>query len=72
MKKISKQSELHVKSNASYVPAIKPPFKSYNSAPTKPSTVVGVAVVFPVPSTVIRTHPGPMDVFSMIRRGPIL
>ena len=71
MKKISKQSQLCVKPNASNFPATKPPFKSYNSAPTKPSTAVRVAVVFPAPSTATRTHPGPMDVSNVIRRGPI-
>ena len=35
MKKISKQSQLCIKPNASNFPAIKPPFKSYNSARTK-------------------------------------
>ena len=72
MKKISKQSQLHVKSNASNFPTIKPPFKSYNLTPTKPCIVVRVAVVSSVPSTTTRTHPGPMDVFNEIKRGPIL
>ena len=71
MKKISKQSQLRVKPNTSNFPATKPPFKSYNSAPTKSSTAVGVAVVSPVPSTATGTHPGPMDVSNVIRRGPI-
>ena len=72
MKKISKQSQLRVKPNASNFPATKPPFKSYNSAPTKPFTVVGVAIVSPTPSTATGTHPGPMDVSNVIRQGPIL
>ena len=53
MKKISKQSQLRVKPNASSFPATKPLIKSYNSAPTKLSTAVGVAVVSPVPSTAV-------------------
>ena len=40
MKKYSKQFQLYVKLNASNFPTTKPPFKSYNSAPTKPSTAV--------------------------------
>ena len=72
MKKISKQSQLHVKLNASSFPAIKPPFKSYNLAPTKPSTTVGVAVVFPVPSTATGTHPGLMNISNVIKQGLIL
>ena len=71
IKIISKQSKLRIKPNASNFPATKPPFKSYNSAPTKSSTAVGVAVVSPVPSTATGTHPGPMDVSNVIRRGPI-
>ena len=71
IKKISKQSQLRVKLNASNFPATKPPFKSYNSAPTKPSTAVGVAVVFLVPSTAIGTYPGLMDVSNMIKQRPI-
>ena len=72
MKKISKQSQLRVKPNASNFPATKPPLKSYNSAPTKPSTVVGVAVVFSAPSSATGSHSGPMDMSNMIRQGPIL
>ena len=71
MKKISKQSQLCIKPNVSNFPATKPPFKSYNPAPTKYSTTVGVAVVFPAPSTATRTHPGPMNVSKVIRQGPI-
>ena len=72
IKKISKQSQLCVKPNASNFSATKLLFKSYNSAPTKPSTVVKVAVVSPAPSIATGTHPGLMDVFNMIRQGPIL
>ena len=72
MKKINKQSQLRVKPNASNFPAIKLPFKSYNSAPTKFSIAIGVIVVFPVPSTAIRTHPGFMDLSNIIRQGLIL
>ena len=71
MKKISKQSQLRVKPNVSNFLVTKPPFKSYNSAPIKPSTAVRVAVVSPAPSTSTGTYPGPMDVFNVIRRGPI-
>ena len=72
IKKISKRSQLCVKPNASNFPTTKSPFKSYNSAPTKPSTAVGVAVVFPAPSTATGNHPGPMDISNMIRQRPIL
>ena len=72
MKTISKQSQLRVRPNASNFPAIKPPFKSYNSAPTKPSTIVGVAVVFPIPSTATGTHFGPMNVSNVIKQEAIL
>ena len=68
MKKISKQSQLRIKSNASNVPTIKPPFKSYNSPPTKPSTFVGVVVVFYVPSIATGTNLGLMDVSNVIRQ----
>ena len=71
MKKISKQSQLRVKPNASNFPATKLPFKSYNSAPTKPSTAVGVAVVSLAPSTATGTHPGPMDMSNVIKRRQI-
>ena len=71
MKKISKQFQLHIKPNASNFPATKPPFKSYNSIPTKPSTAVGVAVVSFVPSTTTETQPGLIDVSNVIRQGPI-
>ena len=70
MKKISKQSQLCVKPNVSNFSATKPPFKSYNSAPTKPSTAIGVAVVSPALSTAIGTHPGPMNVSNVIKQGP--
>ena len=72
MKKISKQSQLRAKPNASNFLATKPPFKSYNSASTKPFTAVGVAVASPVPSTATGTDPGPMDVSNVIRQRPIL
>ena len=72
MKKISKQFQLRVKPNASNFSATKPPFKSYNSGPTKPSTAIGVAVLSPASSTATGTHPGPMDVSNMIRQEPIL
>ena len=41
MNKMGKQSQLCIKPNTSNFAAIKPPFKSYNSAPTKPCTAVG-------------------------------
>ena len=72
MKKISKQSQLRVKPNASNFPTTKPSFKSYNSAPTKPSTAVGVAVVSLVSSTATGTHLGPMNVSNVIKQGLIL
>ena len=73
MMKISKQSQLFVKPNISNFPAIKLPFKLYNSAFTKTSTTIGIAVVFLVPSSAsIKTHPGPMDVSNVIRQEPIL
>ena len=71
MKKISKQSQLRVKPNASNFLATKPLFKSYNSALTKPSTAVGVAVVFFVPSTTTGTHPGPINMCNVIKQEPI-
>ena len=71
MKKISKQSQLHVKPNVSNFSATKPPFMSYNSAPTKLSTPVGVAIISPVFSITTGTHLGFMDVFSVIRQRPI-
>ena len=72
MKKITKQSQLYTKPNVSNFPATKPPFKSYNSASTKLSTIVGVAVVSPVPSIAIGTYLGSMDVSNVIRQRPIL
>ena len=71
MKKISKQFQLRIKPNTSSFLAIKPLFRSYNSTPTKPSTTVGVAVVFLISSTATGTYLGPMDVSNAIRRGPI-
>ncbi len=71
MKKISKQSQLRIKPNISNFSTTKPPFKSYNSASTKPSTAVGVAVTSLVPSTATGTHPGPIDVSNVIKRRPI-
>lgn len=72
MKKISKRSQICTKPNVSNFPATKPPFKSYNSAPTKPSTAVEVAVISPISSTAVGIHPGLIDVSNMIRREPIL
>ena len=72
MKKISKQFQLRTKPNASNFLTTKPPFKSYNSAPTKLSTVVRVVVVSPVLSTATGTHPGPMDISNIIKQKPIL
>ena len=72
MKNISKQFQLCVKPNTSNFPATKPPFKSYNSASTKPSTAVRVAVVFPVPSIATKTYLDPIDMSNVIRREPIL
>ena len=63
---MSKQSQLHVKHNTSNFSTIKPPFKSYKQASTKPSTIVGVAVVFLVPSIAIKTHSGPIDLSNVI------
>ena len=45
---------------------------SYNLVLTKPSIVIGIAIVSPVPSTIIRTHCGSMDVSNMIKRELIL
>lgn len=72
MKKISKQSQLRIKSHIWNFLITKPLFKSYNSASTKLSTTIGGAITSPVPSTVARTHLGPIDVFNVIRQGPIL
>ena len=72
MKKISKQSQLCVKLNASNLLATKLPFKSYNLAPTKPSTTIEVAVVSSIPSTATETYLGLMNVSNMIRQGLIL
>ena len=72
IKKISKQSQLRVKPNVSNFPTIKPLFMLYNSAFTKLSTVIGVTVVFSVPSIATGTHSGPIDISNMIRQGPIL
>ena len=72
MKKISKQSQFRIKPNASNFPPTKPLFKSYNSAPIKPSTTIKIVVVSPVVSTATGTHPGPMDVSNVIRQEPIL
>ena len=71
MKKINKQSQLHVKLNTSNFSAIKPPFKSYNSVPIKAPTSVKVAV-FPIPSTATRSYPGLIDLSNMIKQGLIL
>ena len=71
IKKISKQSQLHVKPNAFSFPATKPPFKSYNSALTKLSTAIGVAVVFSITNIATGIHPGLMDLSNVIKRGPI-
>ena len=49
----------------------KPSFKASNSAPAKPSASVGVTVTAPASSTATGTHPGPMDVSTTVRRGPI-
>ena len=72
MKKISKQSQLRVKPNASNFPTIKPSFKSYNSAFTKFCTAVRVAVVSSAPSTTTGTHLDPIDVSNVIKQRPIL
>ena len=72
MKKISKKSQLCAKPNTSNFLTTKPLFKSYNLAPTKPSTTIGVAVVYPVPSTTFGTYSGPMDVSNIIRQELIL
>ena len=72
MKNISKQFQFCVKPNTSYFLVTKPLFKSYNSALTMLSTTIRVAVLFPIPSIIIETHPGPIDVSNVIRRGPIL
>ena len=71
IKKTSKQSQLRVKPIASNFPATKPPFKSYNSASTKASITIGVAIVSPVPSTATGTHFSPMNMSNVNERGPI-
>lgn len=72
MKRISKQSQLRIKLNASNVPAIKPLFKLYNLALIKPFTPVGVTVVSSVPRNATKTYPGLINVSNMIRQGLIL
>ena len=67
MMKINKQSQVCIKPNASNFPAIKPLFKSYNSAPIKPFTTIGIAIVFSIFSIATGTHPGSIDVFKIIR-----
>ena len=72
IKNISKQSQLRVKPNISNIPTIKSPFKSYNSAFTKPFNAIGVAIVSFVSNIATETHLGPTDVSNVIRREPIL
>lgn len=72
IKKTNKHSHLHINPNISNVPTIKPLFKSYNPASTKPSTVVEVAVVFSVFSITTETYLGSLDIFNMIKQGLIL
>ena len=69
--KIFAKSSYRAKDTTSNVSVAKPPFKSSNSAPAKPSTSVGVTVTAPALSTATGTHPGPMDVSTAVRRGPI-
>ena len=68
IKKISKLSQFRVKPNTSNFSATKPPFKLYNSALTKPSTAVRVAVVSLIPNTATGTHLGLIDVFNVIKQ----
>ena len=72
MKKISKQSQLRVKPNVSNFLNIKLLFKSYNSASTKPSTAIKVAVVSLIPITSTVTQSSTMDVSNVIKQGLIL
>ena len=71
IKRINKQSHLRAKQATPAAPIAKPPFKTANSAPVKPSTSVGVTVTASGPSTATGTHPGPMNVSTSGRRGPI-
>ena len=72
MKKINKQSQLRIKSNASNFLAIKPSFKSFKSASTELFTIVRRAVISLISNTVTKTHRGPMNVTIMIRQRLIL
>lgn len=72
IKKISKQSQLRAKPNASNFSTIKPPFKSYNSAFTKLSIAIRVVVTSPVLSITTRTYPSPMDMSNVIKKRLIL
>ena len=49
----------------------KPPLKTSSSAPVKPSASVAVSIAAPALSTATGTHPGPMDVSTIGKRGPI-
>ena len=71
VKRINKQSHLRAKQNTPATSTTKPPFKTANSAPAKPTTSVGVTVTASTPSTATGTHPGPIDVSTAGRRGPI-
>ena len=71
VKRISKQSHFRAKLATPVTSTAKPPFKTVNSAPVKPSTSVGVTVTASGPSIATGTHPGPMDVSTAGRRGPI-
>lgn len=71
IKKISKQSQLRAKPNVSNFYTTKPLFKFYNSAPNKPSTAIEVAAS-PVSSIATGTHLGPMNLFNVMKQGPIL
>ena len=72
MKKNNKQSQLYIKPNASNYPAIKPPFKLYNSVSTKLSTAIRIEIISSVPSTATGTHFNPINMSSVIKQGPIL
>ena len=69
VKRISKQSHLRAKWANPVTSATKPPFKTANSTPVKPTT--SVTVTAPALSTATGTHPGPMDVSTAVRKGPI-
>lgn len=72
IKRISRQSQLNIKLNASNVLTIKLLFKLYNLASTKPSIAIRVAVVFLVLSIAIEIHLGLINISNVTKQGSIL